>query len=119
MAIKDKVDDLKGRPNEDKKVVAGGVAITIMIILFLTWGFFFIKKLQHNNQNLQFGGTAQDEFNFSNIKQAQADLMKGSNRQDELKEARQESGSRSGTSASPPQDQGSSPDPFGGLGSIE
>lgn len=117
MVIQKAVDNLKGKPDEDKKVVAGGIAIMVMVILFIGWAFLFLKKVQRGGQGLQIGGTAQDEFNFSNVRQAQQDLMKGFTNEDELQEVRQQSTSQYQTTPQPYQD--SSGDQFGGSGAIE
>ena len=120
MVIQKAVDNLKGKPTEDKKAVAGGIAIMVMIILFLGWGFFFIKKIQRGGTDLRIGGGAQDEFNFSSVKQAQEDIMKGFSNEDELRDARQRSGSQTQTGAEfqTVYDQGSA-DQFGGSGAVE
>jgi hypothetical protein len=118
MVIQRAVDNLKEKPKDDKKAVAGGIAIMIMAILFFGWAFMFVKKIQRGTTELQFGGTAQDDFNFSNVRQAQDDLMNDYSREDELLEARRRQ-QQSGGSTSVEPDAGGGEDPFGGSGSIE
>jgi len=89
MVVQKTVNNLKERPNEEKKAVASGVAIGFVIILLIVWGFFFIKKVQNSNtQNL--GGGAQDEFNFTTVKEAQQQLQQQNNSSilDELRQIR-------------------------------
>ena len=119
MVIQKAVDNLKGKPEEDKKAVAGGIAIMIMVILFIGWAFFFVKKIQHGGAKLQFGGTGQDEFNFSSVKQAQQDIMKGFSPTDELIEARQQSGSQYAAPPTQQETHDTGNDQFGGRGAIE
>jgi len=119
MVIQKAVDNLKGKSDDDKKVVAGGIAITIVALLLLGWAFLFFKKVQRGNQELQFGGTAQDEFNFSNVRQAQQDLMKGFTNEDELTEVRQQSGSQYQPIDTQTNYYDGSTDQFGGSGAIE
>jgi len=42
--------DLKERPRDERKIIAGGVAIAVIIALFLGWAFLFLKKIQNGNQ---------------------------------------------------------------------
>jgi hypothetical protein len=63
-----------GQSTEEKTAVAGGIALLVIVILLVAWGFFFIRKIQKGNQQLEFGGTAQDEFNFSTVRDAQAEI---------------------------------------------
>ena len=118
MVIQKAVDNLKSKPDEDKKVVAGGIAIMVMVILFIGCAFLFLKKIQRGGEDLRIGGTAQDEFNFSNVRQAQEDIMKGFTNEDELMEARQQSGSRYETTVQQNYENWSG-DQFGGSGTIE
>ena len=67
MVIQKTLNNLKDKPKDDKKVVAGGIAILVMAVLFVGWAFLFIKKLQRGDATMQIGGTPQDEFNFSNV----------------------------------------------------
>ena len=60
---------------EDKVTVASGIAIGVVILLFVLWGFFFLKNVASGSQKLQVGGI-QDQFNFQNVQQAQQQLQK-------------------------------------------
>ena len=73
MVVKKTIDTLKERPDEEKKAVASGVAIGFVVILLIAWGFFFVRKVQ-NSGALNLSGGAQDEFNFTSVKEAQQQL---------------------------------------------
>ena len=95
MVVQKTIDNLKGRPNDEKKAVASGVAIGFVIILLIAWGFFFIKKVQNGGiQNL--GGGAQDQFNFTTVKEAQLKLQQTyASTSDELRQIRDSAASNS------------------------
>ncbi len=65
------IDKAKEQPQEDKKVIAGGIAAFVVIILVVAWGFFFLRKLQHSAETVDLSAGAQDEFNFSSVREAQ------------------------------------------------
>jgi len=90
MVIQKTVDNLKERPKDERKAVAAGLAITIMGILFFGWAFLFLKKLQRGGAELNLQGNAQNEFNFSSVKEAQEEIMKSFNAKDELRQVRDE-----------------------------
>ena len=85
------VSNLKDRPKDEKKVVAGGIAIAVVVVLFFTWAIFFLKKIQSGEQQLEFGGGAQDEFLPGSVRDAQQAILNDNPRQDELETARQQS----------------------------
>lgn len=93
MVIQKTIDNLKEKPKDERKVVAGGIAIMIMTILFIGWVFLFFKKIQHGG-DLQLGGGAQEEFNFSSVREAQRELMEGFSVFDELRAVREQSAER-------------------------
>lgn len=90
MVIQKTVDNLKERPKDERKAVAAGLAITIMGILFFGWAFLFFKKLQRSGAEGSFQSGAQDAFNFDSIKEAQEEIMKNLNANDELRQVRDE-----------------------------
>ena len=70
----EKAGGLPGTQKDEKKVVAGGIAITVVVVLMICWGYFFIKKIQNGSQKVELGGGAQDQFNFTSVKDAQDQL---------------------------------------------
>src|SRR3989344_3053059 len=91
MVIQKAIDNLKGKPKDDKKVVAGGIAIAVVVILFIGWSILFLKKIQSGAEAQRLGGVP-DEFNFSSVRDAQEKLMEDFSDIDELRRVRGESG---------------------------
>ncbi len=73
MVLEKTVDNLKSQSKDDKTAVAGGTALVVVIILLIVWGFFFLKKIR-SGAPLEFGSGAQDEFNFSTVRDAQQQI---------------------------------------------
>ena len=46
MVVQKTLDNLKDKSHDEKKVVASGVAIGVVIILFVAWGFLFLRKVR-------------------------------------------------------------------------
>lgn len=76
MVVQKTINNLKQGPKEDKVVVAGGVAISVVVVLLAAWAIFFFRNVQKNSQQLNLSGGVQDEFNFSNVRDAQAALQR-------------------------------------------
>src|SRR3989344_7682752 len=113
MVIQKAIDNLKDKPKDDRKAVAGGVAIVVVVVLFLGWAFIFFKNIQRGAQLQQLGGGAQDEFNFSSVREAQEELMQGFSDFDELRNVREESAQGSQPAAVQEDYQASETDQFG------
>lgn len=90
MVIQKTVDSLKDKPKDEKKAIAGGIAILVVAVLIVAWGFFFLKKVQRGAQLQQIGG-APDEFMSSSMREARNELMKSFEDIDALMEARDQS----------------------------
>lgn len=75
MVIQKTINNLKDRPNEDKTVVAGGIAIAVVSILLIGWVFMFLKRIQSGAQKVELGGGIQEQFNFTSVKDAQEQLQ--------------------------------------------
>lgn len=85
----------KGKSNDEKTALAGGIAIMVIVILLVSWGFFFVRKIQHGDASLEFGGTGQDEFNFSTVREAQQEIENSFEySQEELRALREAAASR-------------------------
>lgn len=74
MVVQKTVNNLKERPEDERKVVAGGVAIFIVVVLLCVWAFTFVKRIQSGAQQTSIESGAQDEFNFSSTKRAQQEI---------------------------------------------
>lgn len=75
MALPKSVDKLKNEGSKDDKVaVASSIAVTVVIVLFIGWGIFFLRNLARHSQAVDLSAGAQDQFNFQSVKDAQAAL---------------------------------------------
>ena len=115
MVVQKTINNLKGRPDEEKQAVASGAAIGFVIILLIAWGFFFAKKIQNGGAQ-GLGGGAQDEFNFKSVREAQQQLKQTyGDTTEEFKQIRDSAVTNSlpgqGTQSV---DQSGQPDQFGG-----
>jgi len=98
MVIQKTIDNLKDKPNDEKKVVAGGIAIAVVAILFFGWAFLFFKKVQRGEIAPSLGGGAQSEFDFSSVREAQQQLLEDVSTFDELRNVREQSSESSAVS---------------------
>jgi len=73
--VQQTINNLKERPKDERKTVAGGIAIMVIVVLMAAWMILFFKKIQSGSQqvNLDFG--AQNEFNPSAVQQAQKTIQ--------------------------------------------
>jgi preprotein translocase subunit SecF len=91
MVVQKAISNLKQGPKEDKVAVASGIAITVVIVLLVAWGILFFKSIQRGSQSVNLSGGAQDEFNFSNVRDAQQKLQEAySNTTEELRQIRED-----------------------------
>lgn len=74
MVVQRTIDNLKDRPKDERKVVAGGIAIFVVVILLSAWAFFFFKRIQSGAQEVNLSSGAQENFNFTSTKEAQQAL---------------------------------------------
>ncbi len=91
MVVQKAVDNLKQKPEEQRKAVASGVAVALVIILFIGWAYLFLKKVRGGVELDQVGTTAQQEFQFQNVRDAQERLTNDyDSAADELRRIRDE-----------------------------
>jgi len=75
MVIQKAVDNLKERPKDERKAVAGGIAVTVVAVLFIAWSIFFLKNLGKTAIDPKFQSGAQSEFDFNSVREAQERLL--------------------------------------------
>jgi len=68
--VKEKIDTFKKRPESERTAVAGGLAVGIMVVLLLAWGFVFFKKLARGAPIETEWGPRTDVVDFTNLKEA-------------------------------------------------
>ena len=90
MVVQKTLDSLKDKPHDEKKAVASGIAIGVVIILLIGWGFLFLRKIQKGTvPTLQGSAVPQDQIDSSFIKQTQQQINQYyQNSQDQLKNIR-------------------------------
>lgn len=97
MVVQKAINNLKERPKDERATVAGGVAVGIVIILLLGWGFLFLKKIQREGPSYDFGPTSIKDFGWNELKAVGEGIQGGPyNPQNELRSLR---GAGSGGSA--------------------
>ena len=75
MVVQKAINNLKQGPKDDKVAVARGISISaVVVVLLAAWAIFFFRGVQKNANQLNLSGGAQDEFNFSSVKEAQEKL---------------------------------------------
>ena len=75
MVVQSAIDKLQGKPKDERTAVASGIAITVVVVLFIGWGIYFIRKIQSGTQQVNLSSGAQDDFNFTSVKEAQQQLQ--------------------------------------------
>lgn len=65
------IDNLKDRSKDERQVVAGGIALTVVVVLLVAWAVLFFKRVQSGAQDINLDSGAQNEFNFTATRQAQ------------------------------------------------
>ena len=89
MVVQKAINNLKEGPKEDKVAVASGIAISVVAVLLVAWAIYFFHNIQKGSQEVNLSGGAQDQFNFSSVKDAQQQLQQAySNTADDLRKLR-------------------------------
>ena len=95
MVVQKAISNLKQGPKDDKIAVASGIAISVVLVHLAAWAIFFFRSVQKNANQLNLSGGAQDEFNFSSVREAQEKLKQEySNTADEFLQLRNEAASQ-------------------------
>ena len=60
MVLQRTIENLRERPNEERRAVAFGIALVAMLALFLGWAVFFFRSLEGEAQIQQVGAAYND-----------------------------------------------------------
>jgi cytoskeletal protein RodZ len=115
MALEKSKGDSKDKSNDEKKALAGGIALTLVVILFIVWSYFFFKRFQREGPQ-DFGDSAQSTFESSTVREAKEAILKQTTDLDELRALREQGGGAYQPTTAP--DSGEGQDPFEGSGGL-
>lgn len=90
MVVQKTLENLKDKPHDEKKVVASGIAIAVVIILFVGWGFLFLRKIQDGTFEPSDSAVPRDQLGGQVAPQVELDAMYRSSL-DELRSLRESS----------------------------
>ncbi|MDO8513968.1 MAG: hypothetical protein Q7S50_00280 [bacterium] len=123
MVVQKALNNLKEGSKDDKVAVAGGIAVSVVVVLLAAWAILFFRSVASGTQQINLSGGAQDEFNFSNVKDAQQKLQESySNTADEIRQLRDDAAAsqlQTEQQMNVQPIQGSGTDQFGGSGTVE
>lgn len=74
MVVQKTIDNLKGRPQDERTAVAGGMASLVVVLLLIAWGILFFRRIQNGSQQVDLGGV-QDQFNMQQVRDAQQQMQ--------------------------------------------
>jgi len=78
MVLQKTVENLKGRPKDERKAVAGSAAMLIVAILLVGWAILFFKKIKRTDlQAESAAGSLQGSFDLSQITETQRQIVEG------------------------------------------
>jgi hypothetical protein len=93
MVIQNAINNVKEKPHEEKKAVATSIAVGVVIVLLVGWGFLFLRKIQRGSTpTLEGSAVPQDQIDSAFIQQTQQQINQFyQSSQDQLREIRETS----------------------------
>ena len=91
MVVQSTLNNLKEKPHDEKKAVASSIAIGVVILLLVGWGFLFIRKIQRGTATpvLESGVVPTDQFDAAFLRSTQDKINQlNQNSSQELQEIR-------------------------------
>ena len=91
MVLQGAVDNLKDKPHDEKKAVATGIAVGVVVVLLIGWGFLFLRKIQKGTMpTLEGSAVPQDQIDAAFIQQTQQEINQFyQSSQDQLRDIRE------------------------------
>lgn len=86
--VQQALNNLKQGPKEDKVAVAGSIAVSVVVVLLAAWAIFFLRGLRNGGDQLDLSSGAQDQFNASNVREAQQQVQENLTTTNELLDIR-------------------------------
>jgi uncharacterized protein HemX len=74
MVVQQAVNNLKGKPQDERTAVAGGAASLVVAILFIGWIIYFLHKINSGAQQMSLDGI-QNQINLPAVQQANKDIQ--------------------------------------------
>lgn len=94
MVVQSTINNLKEKPHEEKKAVATSIAVGVVVILIIGWGFLFMRKIQKGATTPTLEGNAvpQDQVDRAYLQQTQQQINQFyQSSQDQLRDIRDSS----------------------------
>lgn len=91
MVIQNAINNVKEKPHDEKKAVATSIAVGVVVVLLIGWGFLFLRKIQKGGATPTLEGSAvpQDQIDAAFVKQTQQQINQFyQSSQDQLRDIR-------------------------------
>jgi hypothetical protein len=90
MVLQNAVDNVKDKPHEEKKAVATSIAVGVVVVLLVGWGFLFLRKIQRGSlPTLEGSAVPQDQIDAAFVRETQQQINQFyQSSQDQLREIR-------------------------------
>ncbi len=113
MVVQQKIDQLKGASHEEKRAVASGVAVSVVIVLIIAWGFLFMRKIRNTPvPSLENGTVPIDQFDMRLIQNGGQDTSASPD--DDIRALRDSAAQSQSASYAPPSTSVDTSGQFGG-----